>query len=284
LQSKQWIRESSRRGEDIEFSHYREIAKLTPEKQEEYLKKASDEKLSVRDLRDHVRRDKFNHVDENEIVLPANIKLLEGNVFEKINEVADKSIDLLITDPPYLVMNDYEWDKKDLQFLEDWVNAIKPKLKDEFIGYIFCDARMQYDFENILRRYFDIKNRVIWIRKNMANGRVIKDRFISSYEVIFYFGNKELNLPIDWGAERFDTMEYAVPQSNFKEGKFHPTQKPLELFKRLINLGSKEGELVLDCFAGSGTTGIACKELNRSCIMIEQEEEYNKIIKIRLND
>jgi len=105
---------------------------------------------------------------------------------------------------------------------------------------------------------------------------------MSTYEVIFFFGNKELNLPEEWGDEAFDVMEFAVPQSNFKEGKYHPTQKPLKLFERLVSLGSKAGEMVFDPFAGSGTTGIACKNLDRNCVMIEKEQQYIDVIKARI--
>ena len=227
-------------------------------------------------------RKEFEEKTKSKKSLPASIKLLEGDVFEKVSEIEDKSIDLLVTDPPYQVMNDYEWDKKDPEFTDNWLKAIKLKLKDEHIGFIFCDVRRQYEFETMLKKYFEVKNRLIWIRKNLSMGRVIKDRFISSYEVIFYFGTKDLNFPLIWGEERFDSFEYASPQSNFKEGKFHPTQKPLELFKRLIQIGSIENEAVIDIFAGSGTAGIACKELNRSCILIEKEPEYINIIKGRL--
>jgi DNA modification methylase len=77
--------------------------------------------------------------------------------------------------------------------------------------------------------------------------------------------------------------DIAVPQSNFSEGKYHPCQKPLELYRRIISSGTKKGELVLDCFAGSGTTGVICKELERSGILIEKEEKYIKLIKGRIN-
>jgi len=214
--------------------------------------------------------------------LPPGIMLLEGDFFDQINKVEDHSIDLLVVDPPYGVMDDYEWDKKDLKFADNWIKETKPKLKENYAGFIFCDSRRGYDFETILRQYFEIKNRIIWVRKNMSMGRVVKNRFISAYEVIFYFGNKELNLPAKWGSERFDVMEYAVPQSNFKEGKYHPTQKPLKLIERLISLGSNRDDIILDCFAGSGTTGLACKSLKRSCIMIEKEPKYIKIIRRRI--
>ena len=86
-----------------------------------------------------------------------------------------------------------EKEKEDLEFLDNWLQVVKPKLKEQFSGFIFSDTRLQYEFETIIRRYFDIKNRIIWIRKNMSQGRVVKDRFISSYEVIFFVGNRELN-------------------------------------------------------------------------------------------
>ena len=62
----------------------------------------------------------------------------------------------------------------------------------------------------------------------------------------------------------------------------HPTQKPLELIKRLVELTTKEGDTVLDPFVGSGTTAIACLELNRKYIVIEKEKEYYEIAKKRI--
>ena len=64
-----------------------------------------------------------------------------------------------------------------------------------------------------------------------------------------------------------------TPQSEKKEGK-HPTQKPLGLLDRIIKASTKEGDLILDPFNGSGTTGLVAKMLNRKYIGIEQEEEY----------
>lgn len=215
-------------------------------------------------------------------VLPPDIKILEGDFFEKIKEINNKSIDLLITDPPYQVMNDYEWDRHDPNFTDRWLQAIKPKLKDSHIGFIFYDAAKQCELKASLIKYFKVKNILYWMHRNMSMGRVVKDNFISTVDVIFYFGTKDLNFSPNWTEERFNSFEYAVPQSNFKEGKFHPTQKPLELFKRLIRVGSRENELVADVFAGSGTAAIACRDLNRSCILIEKEPEYINIIKGRL--
>lgn len=64
----------------------------------------------------------------------------------------------------------------------------------------------------------------------------------------------------------------------------HPTIKPLEFTKRVIRNSSREGETVLDCFMGSGTTGVACKELNRNFIGIERNPEFFKTASIRLGE
>lgn len=214
----------------------------------------------------------------------SKITLLEGDCLELLKTIPDKSIDVLLTDPPYSVMNDYEWDKKDEAFYRQWLSLVKPKLKDKHAGFIFFDARRLYEFEHILRNYFPITNRIIWIRKNMSMGRVVKNRFISSYEVIFYFGNRALDLPKDWGAERFDSCEFAVPQSNFSDKKLHPTQKPINLILQLVKVGSRKGDVILDCFAGSGVVGRACQIISgRSCILIEKEPKYNEIIRRVLN-
>jgi len=210
----------------------------------------------------------------------ARITLLEGDCLELVKTIPDNSIDCLLTDPPYSVMNDYEWDKKDADFYHQWLSQVKPKLKDRHTGFIFFDARRLYEFEAILRHYFPIQNRIIWIRKNMSKGRVVKNSFISSYEVVFYFGTRELDLPKNWGAERFDTCEYAVPQSNFTDKKLHPTQKPINLILHLLKVGSHPGDIVLDCFAGSGVVGRACKIIgNRKCILMEKESTYNDLIR-----
>jgi len=117
----------------------------------------------------------------------------------------------------------------------------------------------------------------------MSMSRDVKNKFISSYEVIFFFGNKNLNFDEKWNSERFDSCEFAVPQTNFKDTKYHPTQKPLELFKRLIKVGSFKGDKILDPFAGAGTAGIASIDLGREGILIEKDKEYIKIIRKRIN-
>ncbi len=67
-------------------------------------------------------------------------------------------------------------------------------------------------------------------------------------------------------------------------GKVHPTEKPIKLFEYLVGVSSNENDKILDPFAGSGTTGVACKNLNRKFILIEKEQEYIDVINKRLNE
>lgn len=209
---------------------------------------------------------------------------LEGDCLIKLRDIPDQSVDCLITDPPYSVMEDYDWDKKDNEFYHGWLALLQTKLKAKHSGFIFFDTRRSWEFEGILRDHFPIRNRIVWIRKNMSMGRVIRGSFIASYELIYYFGNRDLDLPKEWGAERFDSCEFAVPQSNFTDKKLHPTQKPIALLLQIAQVGSRPGDVVLDCFAGSGVVGKACKLLgNRRCILIEMDPGYNNLIKEVLN-
>ena len=77
------------------------------------------------------------------------------------------------------------------------------------------------------------------------------------------------------------TIIYQKTDRIYNKNK-HPTQKPVKLFEYLIKTYTNEGDTVLDCCAGSGTTGVACKNLNRKYILIEKEEKYYNIIKDRL--
>ena len=84
-----------------------------------------------------------------------------------------------------------------------------------------------------------------------------------------------------------DEMRYPSSVQEFNnrasgDRGFHPTQKPVALFEYLIKTYTNEGDLVLDNVAGSGTTGVACQNLNRDFILIEKEPEYVEIIKQRL--
>jgi|TARA_R110001606_G_scaffold387831_1_gene552787 site-specific DNA-methyltransferase (adenine-specific) len=94
--------------------------------------------------------------------------------------------------------------------------------------------------------------------------------------------NEGREIPIDKGYPK-NLLHIKTVGTNTKNKRFHPTQKPLELMEYLINTYTNEGETVLDNTMGSGTTMVACKNLNRNGIGIEKDEKYFKIAQERIN-
>jgi len=217
------------------------------------------------------------------------VQLYHDDALLRVPLLQDSSISLVVTDPPYNT-TDYDWDQigtpaEYLNWTRQWLETVRPKLMNNYHLYIFCAPEYQADIEILLRQNdWPIKSRIIWEYRNLVKGRDATDKYIVNYQVVFHCGTHALNFPPEWDHTRFSVQTVATPQSNFKEGKEHPTQKPLELIKRFVQFGSKPGETVLDLFAGGGTTGQACHEVGqRLCIMIEQNDEYCSKIEQRLN-
>lgn len=221
-------------------------------------------------------------------------KILYGDFFDKIHEIDDNSIDLLFVDPPYNVL-EQEWDSFDniekfMKFTKSWLTLVIPKVKNSGRIYICFSQRYQFELYNLLKKHnfygFSFGRIIIWNYKN-NNKHSNRKEYRYSYDPIFYlYGPNaiELNFPPEtYGEPQNDVWNITTPQSNFKEGKYNKAQKPLELLKRIIITGSKENDLILDPFAGSGTTGVVAEKFNRKYILIEKNPEDIEIIRGRLN-
>jgi site-specific DNA-methyltransferase (adenine-specific) len=143
--------------------------------------------------------------------------------------------------------------------------------------YIFCNQNKIDFFKQELEKYFKIKNLIVWIKNNWTAGD-LKAAYGKQYEFIFYVnkGRREIN------GKRLTDVWYF----NRVAGKqqLHQNQKPLDLIKQCILKSSNEGDLVFDGFMGSGTTAIACKELNRNFIGFELDKEYFDIANKKLEN
>ena len=209
----------------------------------------------------------------------SEIVFFNCDCFEFLKATKDNTVDCIITDPPYSV-TDNSWDnfKSEaafLKFIDKVLTECKRVLKLNYAFFMFMDSRLMSKVEElIIKNKFDLKSRIIWVRKNMSMGRVVKDRFISQWEICFYCGNKELNFPEVWGEERGDVQSAAVPQTNYEDKKIHPTQKPLKLVERFIELSTNQGDIVIDPFCGGGTTAAACYNLGRNCFTSDISKEY----------
>lgn len=214
------------------------------------------------------------------------VKVIHGDM-ALLLPALDEHFDLVLADPPYNVTK-WEWDKrgdaaKFLQETRDWLIAIQGVLKPEYHLFWFCSPKFAADIEMIFRSLaLPIRSRLVWHRRNMAEGSDAKYAFIDSWEMIFHAGTRPLNYPPEWDDGRFDVQTFAVPQTNYEDRKLHPTQKPEALITWLVNYGSYPGDDVLDPFAGAGTTGLACQKAQRNCTLIEKQEEYVAVIKQRL--
>lgn len=222
----------------------------------------------------------------NEDVL--KVKLYKDDALQRIPLLADGSVSLVVTDPPYNV-TEHTWDKigTDDEFLawtKEWLEVTRPKLAQNYHLFVFCDSQYQARIETLLLdNGWPLKSRIVWEYRNLVKGRDVKDKFICNWQMIFHCGTHALNWPQDWDDRRFAVQTHATPQTNFNEGKVHPTQKPESLIRLFVKLGSAPGDIVLDMFAGGGTTGAACISVGqRQCVLIEQEEQFCQAIEKRL--
>ncbi len=276
------------------------VERIEKSASEEIRAKVKSGELSINQGYHEVKKEerKADNIARNEdrrnTALPANITLLQGDVLEQLDSIPNNSIDLLNTDPPYMIIGE-EWDNFDTSesfdaFTEAWLRKAFDKLKSTGRAYISFSHEHQFRLFKILERNsffgFNFGQVLIWNYRN-NNKPSNRKLYRHAYEPIFYLFGKDaepLNFTDDtYGETQTDVWEIATPQSNFSEGKEHPAQKPIELYRRIILTGSKENDNVLDCFAGSGTTGIVCKELKRNCILIERDKDYIGVIRGRIN-
>ena len=243
---------------------------------------------------DEKRQEMLETIKQAPPLLPDSVKTINADFFDAINDIDDDSIDLLIADPPYMILSE-EWDEfKDkgefLEFTENWLQKVMPKMKATGRVYIFFSQWYEFELYEILHRNdffgFNFGQKLIWNYRNNTNKPSNQYKYKYCYEPIFYLYGKsapKLNFtPDTYNESHMNVWNVATPQSNFNEGKYHPAQKPLEVYRRIVKTGSWENDVVLDPFAGSGTTGVICRELNRRCILIERDKEYFDILKGRV--
>jgi len=204
-------------------------------------------------------------------------KIICGDCLEILKELPDNSVDLVLTDPPYGI----NYDNKDL-------NRQSP----ENFGKIENDNG-EIDYLNLITEFQRISKMVIVFGAiNFMQDLPYKGIWICWDKRTKIEADKVFGSPFElaWcnkisGYDKiYRIMHGGVINADRKELKkrVHPTQKPVELMKRIIEDFSKEDDIVLDPFLGSGTTAVACKQLGRNYIGIELSKEYCSIAKKRL--
>lgn len=239
------------------------------------------------------------------------IQLIQGDCLEEMKKIADKSIDLVLTDPPYNISKENDnrdrsklnspimrresplkydfgvWDnmkREDfLTFTKNWLKECCRVLKDggtiisffnkEDISLLGWEAKKE-----------NIRTRTIftWCKTNPVPS-FRKVNYLSATEFIWIGSKGDKSWVCNFKMQK-EMKNYFITSNKSAYGETeHPTEKPRSLINHLVEIHSNNEDKVLDCFMGSGTTGVVCKELGRNFIGIEIEPKYFEIAKRRIN-
>ena len=212
-------------------------------------------------------------------------KVICGDNLEVMKGIPDKSVDLVLTDPPFFAPASHyqsriSWGRcwGDLSILGqaffDWCKEYKRLLKDEGHLFVFCNDESYPVFYPVAYGYWDFVAALIWDKTRVGLGKIFRHQF----EMILWASNKGANVYND-GNLHSDILSYPATLS---AKRTHPVEKPPEMLSEIISICSKDNDLILDSFLGSGTTCVATKELGRRYIGIEINPDYVAIANKRL--
>ena len=205
------------------------------------------------------------------------VTIYNGDCYTMANEF--KYVELVVTDPPYLLKMSHGGgafgNRKSLRNTANFTDGgCDYSILDNFNNWFcFCSRKQIVELINKAEQK-ERWNFLVWCKTNPLP--TCHNTYLSDLEFIIHGFNKNRLF-----GKYKDKSQFVVSSTTKKVTK-HPNEKPIHLIEKLIILGSVEGETILDPFAGSGTTGVACKQLNRKCIMIERSEEYCEVAAKRL--
>jgi site-specific DNA-methyltransferase (adenine-specific)/modification methylase len=228
------------------------------------------------------------------------VTLWQGDYFELIREIPDKSIDLILTDPPYNlskystgnmkftwrkdINNDLaNWDRTEFnpaEVLDDFIRILKPAGNI----FAFCSYNLIGKWHQAFDPCFDTFQYLVWHKTNPVP-KVRRAGFLNSCELIVCMWNKGHT----WNFTRQNEMHNFI-ESPICMGKerlknpSHPTQKPLKVLKHIIKIASNPDDVVFDPFMGVGSTGVAAVELGRRFWGMEIDKAYFQASKARLRE
>jgi site-specific DNA-methyltransferase (adenine-specific) len=249
------------------------------------------------------------------------IRLFHGDVIEVLNTLPNESVDLIFADPPYnlsnggftchagkrVSVNKGNWDKskgieEDFQFHYNWIEACRRVLKPSGSIWISGTYHSIYACGFALQKQgWHLINDICWFKPNAAPNLACR-MFTASHEMLLWarkdksekhLFNYKLVKDRNWGEDFLkkpnkqmrSVWAIATPKNGEKKYGKHPTQKPEALLERIILVTSKEGDIVLDPFCGSATTGVVALRNNRNFVGIDSERKYlDKFAIPRLND
>ena len=233
--------------------------------------------------------------------------LMKGDCLERMKEIESGSVDMILTDPPYGTTA-CKWDS--IIPLEPMWEQLKRIIKPN--GAIVLFGSQPFTSSLIISNLKMFKYEQIWDKNKGTQPQLANIQPMKSHENILVFGKSKINYypqktkgdpytrdnkqnhtehslskglkPIKQvnSGFRFPKTVLMYPRDFSAQSRLHPTQKPVALMEYLIKTYTNECETVLDFTAGSFTTGVACKNLNRKFIGIEMDDKYFEIGKNRI--
>ena len=227
-----------------------------------------------------------------------NLWLMKGDCLERMKDIPSGSVDLILTDPPYAKTQNV-WDS--VIPLDDMWEQLKRIIKHN--GAVLLFGQNSFSFKLGLSNEQMFRYSIVWEKTKAGGFLNAKKMPLQAHEDILCFYSKlptynpqfEVGKPYTKKAVtngdgnnygKFDRVgqvavnngtrcpRSVIKFSNDNHGSLHPTQKPVALMEYLIKTYTNDGETVLDFTMGSGTTGVACKNLNRNFIGIERDDKY----------
>lgn len=207
-----------------------------------------------------------------------------GNANVILKALPDKSVDLVLTDPPYGVNSDemngvaYKDRFYDVDLVsKELFRVLKPNSR----ALVFTAQKTYCTVVDAFQNNgFKLHQTLIWVKRNLASPHKFGYEFTSNYEMILNFHKGKV--PRLNGKGNTDVLIYSAPQSNFSDKRMHVHQKPINLIVKLLDTVCNGNCTVLDPFAGSGTTLVGAKKLGLNWIGIEIQKDYCDITVERL--
>ncbi|MEA3329295.1 MAG: site-specific DNA-methyltransferase [Nanoarchaeota archaeon] len=239
-----------------------------------------------------------------------SVQLFHDDCINVLNSLPENSVDMIFADPPYFLsnggiscragkmvsVNKADWDKsrgleKDFEFTQNWIKACRKVLKEN--GTIWISGTMHNIYQvgfSLQKLNFKLLNEISWFKPNAPPNLSCK-YFAHAHETLLW-ARKHTKIPHNFNYDLMREWDDKVapqgkqmrsiwhipltPMSEKSHGK-HPTQKPIELLKRIISSSTNENAVILDPFNGSGTTGVVATMLNRQFIGIDKEEDFLRL-------
>jgi site-specific DNA-methyltransferase (adenine-specific) len=242
----------------------------------------------------------------------AGVKLIQGNSIDVMSAAPSECVDMIFADPPYFLSNNGitchagrmvsvnkgKWDQSkgaeaDHQFVLDWLSECRRLLRPNGTIWVSGTLHVIYSVGYAMQQLgYKILNDIVWVKPNPPPHLACR-YFTHSTEIVLWarkserakhYFNYALMKRLNHGKQMKNVWSFKSPNNHEKRYGKHPTQKPTDLLDRIILSSTEPGMLVLDPFAGSGTTGVSCVNNGRRFVGIDIESDYLQVAEKRIKD